>query len=250
MFSDSCRGSYDKYLATFRTEELLTVEPNDTKDLELHFAKADDEGYFIEALFIEPVMGEGNPGVAITTDFYAAARELTKAHGSVLLVDSIQAGLRSTGYLSVIDYPGFQNLEAPDMETYSKALNAGQYPLSILAMTPSTAELYRKGIYGNTMTANPRAMDIGTAVLEMVTADIRQNIIERGKEFVEKLKRLSVELDGAITNVEGTGLLFSCELDARFKAYGTNSLEEFMRMKGIGVVHGGRTHCDSPLTSR
>jgi acetylornithine/succinyldiaminopimelate/putrescine aminotransferase len=106
-------------------------------------------------------------------------------------------------------------------------------------MTPSTAELYRKGIYGNTMTANPRAMDIGTAVLEMVTADIRQNIIERGKEFVEKLKRLSVELDGAITNVEGTGLLFSCELDARFKAYGTNSLEEFMRMKGIGVVHGG-----------
>ena len=106
-------------------------------------------------------------------------------------------------------------------------------------MTASTAELYRKGIYGNTMTANPRAMDIGTAVLEMVTADIRKNIVERGKEFVEKLKALSVELEGAITNVEGTGLLFSCELDERFKAYGTNSLEEFMRMKGIGVVHGG-----------
>ena len=48
-----------------------------------------------------------------------------------------------------------------------------------------------------------------------------------------------MELEGAITNVEGTGLLFSCELDPRFKAYGTDSLEEFMRMKGIGVVHGG-----------
>ena len=167
MFSDSCRGSYGKYLASFRTEELLTVEPNDIGDLETHFAKADTEGYFIEALFIEPVMGEGNPGVAITPEFYIAARELTKKHGSVLLVDSIQAGLRSTGYLSVIDYPGFQNLEAPDMETYSKALNAGQYPLSILAMTPGASELYRKGIYGNTMTANPRAMDIGTAVLDL-----------------------------------------------------------------------------------
>ena len=239
MFSDSCRGSYDKYLASFRTEELLTVEPNDIEDLETHFAKADAEGYFIEALFIEPVMGEGNPGVAITPEFYVAARELTKQHGSVLLVDSIQAGLRSTGYLSVIDYPGFQNLEAPDMETYSKALNAGQYPLSILAMTPGASELYRKGIYGNTMTANPRAMDIGTAVLDMVTPGIRKNIVERGKEFVEKLEALSVELEGAITNVEGTGLLFSCELDPRFKAYGTDSLEEFMRMKGIGVVHGG-----------
>ena len=37
--------------------------------------------------------------------------------------------------------PVYQDLEAPDMETYSKALNAGQYPLSILAMTPATADL-------------------------------------------------------------------------------------------------------------
>ena len=54
------------------------------------------------------------------------------------------------------------------METYSKAMNAGQYPLSILAMTEKAAELYRTGVYGNTMTANPRAMDVGAAVLEGV----------------------------------------------------------------------------------
>lgn len=239
MFSDSTGRAYHQYLATFRDVELLTVEPNDVDALEAHFRKADDEGYFIEAFFMEPVMGEGNPGVAITPDFYRTARELTKAHGSILLVDSIQAGLRSTGYLSIVDYPGFQELEAPDMETYSKALNAGQYPLSILAMTPRAADLYRKGIYGNTMTANPRAMDIGTAVLEMVTPEIRRNIVERGREFVEKLEALAVELDGAITKVEGTGLLFSCELDPRFKAYGTDSAEEYMRTKGIGVIHGG-----------
>lgn len=239
QFSDSTGGAYHKYLATFRNECLLTVKPNDVDALRAHFAKADDEGYFIEAFFMEPVMGEGNPGVAITPEFYAAARELTRAHGSVLLVDSIQAGLRTTGYLSVVDSPGFQDLDAPDMETYSKALNGGQYPLSILAMTPETAALYRKGIYGNTMTANPRAMDIGTAVLEMVTPEIRKNIVDRGREFVEKLEALAVELDGAITKVEGTGLLFSCELDPRFKAYGTDSAEEYMRMKGVGVIHGG-----------
>lgn len=61
--------------------------------------------------------------------FYNLARELTAAHGSLLLVDSIQAGLRATGYLSIVDYPGFEHAQAPDMETYS-ALNAGQYPLS------------------------------------------------------------------------------------------------------------------------
>jgi len=239
QFSDSTLRGYHAHLATFRNEHLITVEPNDTESLERIFAEADTEGYFIEAFFMEPVMGEGNPGAAVTPDFYAAARRLTKAHGSLLLVDSIQAGLRSTGYLSIVDYPGFETLEAPDMETYSKALNAGQYPLSILALTEAAAGLYRKGIYGNTMTANPRAMDVGTAVLGMVTPEVRSNIVERGKEFVAKLQALADELDGPITKVVGSGLLFSCELDPSFKAYGTNSTEEFMRLQGIGVIHGG-----------
>lgn len=239
QFSDSTLRGYHAHLATFRGERLITVEPNDVEALERIFAQADAEGFFIEAFFMEPVMGEGNPGAAVTPDFYAAARRLTKEHGSLLLVDSIQAGLRSTGYLSIVDYPGFETLEAPDMETYSKALNAGQYPLSILALTEAAAALYRKGIYGNTMTANPRAMDVGTAVLGMVTPEVRRNIVERGKEFVDKLQALADELDGPITKVVGSGLLFSCELDPSFKAYGTGSTEEFMRLQGIGVIHGG-----------
>jgi len=239
QFSDSCLTAYAKHLASFRDEHLITVEPNDVDGLKAAYARADTEGYFLEAFFMEPVMGEGNPGVAIKPDFYATARSLTKEHGTILLIDSIQAGLRATGYLSFVDYPGFRDLEAPDLEAYSKALNAGQYPLSILAMTPESAALYRQGIYGNTMTANPRAMDIGSAVLGMVTPEVRQNIVDRGHEFVTKLKALAEELDGAITKVEGTGLLFSCELDPKFKAYGTDSTEEFMRFQGIGVIHGG-----------
>ena len=97
-------------------------------------------------------------------------------------------------YLSLVDSPGFRDLDAPDLEAYSKALNAGQYPLSILALTPESAALYRQGIYGNTMTANPRAMDIGSAVLGMVTPEVRQNIVDRGHEFVTKLEALADEL--------------------------------------------------------
>ena len=59
---------------------------------------------------MEPAMGEGNPGKAITPEFYALARKLTLAHGAMLLVDSIQAGLRATGMLSICDYPGFESL--------------------------------------------------------------------------------------------------------------------------------------------
>ncbi len=67
--------------------------------------------------------------------------------------------------LSIVDYPGFEKLDPPDMETYSKALNAGQYPLSVLAVSERAADLYNKGIYGNTMTANPRALDVALARL-------------------------------------------------------------------------------------
>jgi acetylornithine/succinyldiaminopimelate/putrescine aminotransferase len=240
QFSDSTRGSYRTHLATYRDrEDLIIVEPNDVSALRAAFADADSQGVFIEAMFMEPVMGEGDPGMAVTPEFYSAARDLTKAHGSLLLMDSIQAGLRATGDLSVVDYPGFEGLEAPDMETYSKAMNAGQYPLSILAMNERAASLYRTGVYGNTMTANPRAMDVGHAVLGMVTDEVRANIVARGHEFLEKLQALADELDGPITKVQGTGLLFSCELDPVYKAYGTDSAEEYMRLNGIGVIHGG-----------
>ena len=240
QFSHSTRKSYTKHLASFRDKhDLITVEPNDMDALRATFARADDEGVFIEAVFMEPVMGEGDPGKAVSPEFYALARELSDAHGAVLLMDSIQAGLRATGNLSVVDYPGYEGLPAPDMETYSKAMNAGQYPLSILAMTDRAAELYRTGVYGNTMTANPRAMDVGTAVLGMVEDEVRENIVERGKEVLEKLQALADELNGPITKVQGTGLLFSVELTPDYKAYGTGSLEEYMRLRGIGVIHGG-----------
>ena len=240
IYSDSSRKPYVQHLASFRDEHsLLTVEPYNVGELRQLFADADKNGWFIEAMFIEPVMGEGDPGRSMTPEFYAAARELTRSHGSILLIDSIQAGLRAHGVLSIVDYPGFEKLDAPDMETYSKALNAGQYPLSVLAVTPRTAELYKKGIYGNTMTANPRALDVATAVLESLSDDVRQNIRARGREFLEKLEKLKAELPGYITKVQGTGLLFSCELAATFKCYGAGSTEEWLREHGYGVIHGG-----------
>jgi acetylornithine/succinyldiaminopimelate/putrescine aminotransferase len=240
IYSDSSRKPYQQHLASFRDEHsLLTVEPYSVEQLHQVFADADRNGWFIEAMFIEPVMGEGDPGRSMTPEFYAAARELTRSHGSILLIDSIQAGLRAHGVLSIVDYPGFEKLDAPDMETYSKALNAGQYPLSVLAVTPRTAELYKKGIYGNTMTANPRALDVATAVLDSLSDDVRENIRARGRVFLEKLEKLKAELPGYITKVQGTGLLFSCELSPEFKCFGAGSTEEWMREHGYGVIHGG-----------
>lgn len=240
LYSDSSRKTYLQHLASYRNENsLITIEPYDVEALKRVFAEADTQGWFIEAVFLEPVMGEGDPGRALPPAFYAAARELTRKHDSLLLADSIQAGLRAHGVLSIVDYPGFESLDAPDMETYSKALNAAQYPLSVLALGERAAALYRKGVYGNTMTSNPRALDVACATLALLTPELRRNIRERGAQALAGLQKLKDELGGLIAKVQGTGLLFSCELAPQFKCFGAGSTEEWLRRHGLNVIHGG-----------
>jgi 4-aminobutyrate aminotransferase-like enzyme len=240
QFSDSCAETYKKHLASYRnTDYLLTVEPNNIEELEAVFQHAESNGVFIEAFFMEPVMGEGNPGMPIAPEFYKRVRELTRDHGTMFIVDSIQAGLRAQGVLSIVDYPGFRELDAPDMESYSKALNAGQYPLSVLALSADVAAMYRSGLYGNTMTTNPRALDVAIAVLDSFGDDRRTNIRERGAQLVEGLSALGAETDGGITSAQGTGLLASCALASRYKTYGKDSIEDYLRRHGLGVIHGG-----------
>ena len=241
QMSHSCKGKYDQYLASFQNRDnLILVPANDVAALEHAFDEASKHDVFIELLAIEPVQGEGNPGQCVSREFYDAARRLTLEHDSMLLVDSIQAGIRGQGTLSVVDYQGFEDSEAPDLETWSKAMNAGQYPLSVLGMNKRASDLYVTGIYGNTMTTNPRALETAVAGLAGITPELRANIRERGVEFVEKFTALQQEFPDVITKVQGTGLLCSAELEpSQFPVVGMDAVEPWCRRRGLGVIHGG-----------
>ncbi len=241
QMSHSCKGKYDKHLASFQNRDnLILVPANDVPSLEKAFKEAAANNVFIELFAIEPVQGEGNPGQCVSREFYDAARRLTLEHDSMLLVDSIQAGIRGQGTLSVVDYQGFEDCEAPDLETWSKAMNAGQFPLSVLGMNQRASNLYVTGIYGNTMTTNPRALETAVAVLDGITPELRKNIRERGVEFVEKFSLLQKEFPHVITKVQGTGLLCSAELDPeKFPVVGHEAVEPWCRRRGLGVIHGG-----------
>lgn len=241
MASHSSLATYERNLASFRDRQVWVVPPNDTEGLHRLFDVAEEQRVFLEAAMVEPVMGEGNPGMAVTREFYDALRERTLAHGSMLVVDSIQAGLRTTGYLSFVDYPGFEDALPPDMESWSKALNAGQYPLSVLGLTDRAADEYVRGVYGNTMTTNPRALDVAVAVLDGLTPELRQNIQERGRQFVTGLETLQGRFPGIVQTVQGTGLLCSAEMDPdRMPVVGFDGLEMWCRQHGLGLIHGGQ----------
>ena len=98
QITHSCMGNYDKHLAILKNRDnLILIPANDVESLEKAFNDAAENNIFIELLAIEPVQGEGNPGQCVTREFYDAARRITLEHDSMLLVDSIQAGIVAKG---------------------------------------------------------------------------------------------------------------------------------------------------------
>src|SRR5690606_298172 len=63
-YSDSTRKAYRDNLASWNdgSDHLVVIPPYDVEALRQAFAEAEREGWFFEAMFIEPVMGEGDPG--------------------------------------------------------------------------------------------------------------------------------------------------------------------------------------------
>ena len=61
----------------------------------------------------------------------------------------------------------------------------------------------------------PWFLGSGNASIEMITDDLARypEDVAYAHKFVDKLKALSEEIPGAITSVEGTGLLLCAELD-------------------------------------
>jgi 4-aminobutyrate aminotransferase-like enzyme len=238
--SDSSRPGYQQHLRDYQEGGRFAggtyyIEPNNDKDAYRVFEKIRARGQFPEVTAFEPVMGEGNPGVPVERGFYDCIRELSKNAGGLLLADSVQAGWRVTGELSVTRYEWMQGIDPPDMETFSKAINGGQYPLSILAMSKEIGDKYVRGLYGNTMTSNPRALDVASAVLDGMTPEVRQNIRDSGLIFKNKLIKLA-EKHSCLVDVTGTGLLIALHVKPSIDVM---QIEKEIRLRGLNVIHGG-----------
>ena len=245
LLSNSCMSVYRKYLWDYKNHKMstnlynksiYTVKPNSIKSLEDTFRKIKERKEYPELTIFEPVMGEGKPGLSITPDFYKRMRELTKKSGGILLADSVQSGFRCKGELSITNYPNFTELDPPDMESFSKALNGGQYPFSVVAMNDKSVHNYREGLYGNTMSSNPRALDLAANIIEKMTPRVKKNIVDQGNYFYMMLCNLCKKHE-IIKDVGGTGLLLSLFLDK--KKIKNLDAEMGLRLRGLNVIHGG-----------
>jgi acetylornithine aminotransferase len=154
---------------------------------------------------IEPIQGEN--GVVVPPPGYLkAARAITAATGSLLVLDEVQTGVGRTGHW--FEYQAHEGV-LPDVVTLAKGLGGG-LPLGATVAFGRAAELLRPGHHGSTFGGNPVACAAGLAVLDTI-AD--EGMLDNVKRQSEKLRQ-GIEGLGhpLIDHVRGAGLLLGIVL--------------------------------------
>ncbi|WEH19294.1 acetylornithine transaminase [Streptomyces sp. VNUA24] len=156
-------------------------------------------------VIIEPVQGE--KGVVVPPAGYLkAARAITAATGSLLVLDEVQTGVGRTGHW--FEYQAHEGV-LPDVVTLAKGLGGG-LPIGATVAFGRAAELLRPGQHGTTFGGNPVACAAGLAVLETIRAE---GLLENVKRQSEKLREGIESLgDPMIDHVRGAGLLLGIVL--------------------------------------
>jgi acetylornithine/N-succinyldiaminopimelate aminotransferase len=155
-------------------------------------------------VMLEPIQGEAGVWPA-SDEFLRELRELTKAHGLLLIVDEIQTGIGRTGKLFHYEHAGIE----PDIMTLGKGIGGG-VPLAALLATEA-ASCFEHGDQGGTFNGNPLMCAAGLAVLrEVGEADFLKAVTETGLYLESELQRISAR--HGLGEVRGRGLLVALDL--------------------------------------
>ncbi|MEV7217357.1 acetylornithine transaminase [Kitasatospora cineracea] len=159
------------------------------------------------AVFLEPIQGE-NGAIPLPDGYLEAAREITRATGTLLVLDEIQTGIGRTGHWFAHQA---QDGVEPDLVTLAKGLGGGLPIGAVLAFGPA-ADLLGPGHHGTTFGGNPVVAAAGLAVLRTIE---EQGLMEHAAKLGERL-RTGIEAigDPLVDHVRGKGLLLGIVLTA------------------------------------
>ncbi|MFC7217841.1 acetylornithine transaminase [Streptomyces polyrhachis] len=156
------------------------------------------------AFVVEPVQGER--GVVVPPAGYlAAAREITAATGTLLVVDEVQTGIGRTGSWFAAQAQGVE----ADVVCLAKGLGGG-LPIGAVLAFGESADLLTPGSHGSTFGGNPVACAAALAVLRTIEEDgLLAHVTRVGERLREGIGRLGHPL---VDRVRGTGLLLGIVL--------------------------------------
>ena len=200
------------------------------------------KGDSVAAIIVEPVAG--NMGmVPPANGFLQCLRELSKAHGAVLIFDEVMTGFR-------VAYGGAQALYgiSPDLSCFGKVIGGG-LPVAaygghreIMARIAPQGPVYQAG----TLSGNPIAMAAGIATLKLLQEPGVYEDLERKSERLSKGLANAAQMAGVAARVDHVGsmlgMFFSDRKIGNFEDAKTCDLELFtrfyqgMRQQGIYIA--------------
>jgi acetylornithine aminotransferase len=157
------------------------------------------------AVFLEPIQGE-NGAIPLPDGYLKAAREITRATGTLLVLDEIQTGIGRTGHWFA--HQAYDGIE-PDVITLAKGLGGGLPIGATLAFGPA-ADLLHPGNHGTTFGGNPVVCAAALAVLDTIESE---GLLDHVRKTGERL-RSGIEAigDPLVAHVRGAGLLLGIVL--------------------------------------
>ncbi|MFB6893479.1 acetylornithine transaminase [Kitasatospora sp. NPDC056327] len=157
------------------------------------------------AVFLEPIQGE-NGAIPLPDGYLAAARAITRATGTLLVLDEIQTGVGRTGHWFA--HQAVEGVE-PDVVTLAKALGGG-LPMGAVLAFGEAADLLTPGQHGTTFGGNPVAAAAGLAVLDTIESE---GLLEHARKVGERLRHGVEALgDPLVAHVRGAGMLLGIVL--------------------------------------
>jgi acetylornithine aminotransferase len=158
----------------------------------------------VAGIIIEPIKGEAGV-VDLPEGFIRKARELSEAHGALLILDEIQTGVGRTGTWFTFQQLGI----VPDAITIAKGI-AGGVPIGALVTFGDTSDLFGAGQHGSTFGGNPFATTAANAVLGEIE---RAGLLENAKVRGEQIRAAIAALDSPhVKEIRGRGLLIGIGL--------------------------------------
>jgi nucleoside-diphosphate-sugar epimerase len=147
--------------------------------------------------------------------YLAAAQELCRRYGALLVADEIQTGLGRTGRWFALEHSGLE----PDIVLVGKALSGGYMPVAAMVTTReifqrAVGKLERSYVHQSTYGRNRLSMAAGLAAIRVIERDGLVEHVQRvGEVLVSGLEELRSRHE-LIASVRGCGLMIGIELGA------------------------------------
>lgn len=156
-------------------------------------------------VLLEPIQGEA--GVVPTPAGYlAAAREITREAGALLVLDEIQTGIARTGAWFAHQLEGV----VPDAMAVAKGLGGGVPIGGLVTFGPDITGLLTAGQHGSTFGGNPLACSAALAVIATIESEgLIEHAAQAGQCLADRVAALDHPL---VAGVRGAGLLRAIRL--------------------------------------